>query len=34
LPHGATTIAWPDIAGQRHNIAPADFLNLTAAILE
>ena len=32
LPHGATTIAWPDTAGVRHNFAAADFLNFAAAV--
>jgi hypothetical protein len=32
LPHGATTIAWPDTVGARHNFAAADFLNFAAAV--
>lgn len=32
LPHGAATVQWPDVTGTMHNFAPADIVNLGAAI--
>jgi hypothetical protein len=32
LPHGASTVQWPDITGAFHSFLPADIVNLGAAI--